>query len=138
MTDIPYGRQLTDLADNDPDGTALIFIARDGAQTSLSWCQLEQAANTWGRALRSKGVAFGDHIALCLPNSVELVNTVLAAWKIGAIPIPMRWDLPDWEQQRLLEVIDPAFVLDGSTAGDLQRAAATHSDAPLPVVVSPP
>ena len=36
--------------------------------------------------------------------------TVLAAWKVGAIPVPVRWDLPDWERERVLEVIDGVTV----------------------------
>ena len=108
---VPYGSQLTVRATADPNGTALIVIAKDGAETALTWAGLERAANRWARALQSSAVTQGAMVALSIPNSTELVVAALAAWKVGAIPIPMRWDLPDWEQQRLLEVIDPALVL---------------------------
>ena len=60
-------------------------------------------------------------VALSVPNSVELVAAALATWKIGAVPIPMRWDLPDWEQERLLEVISPAFVLTEDNVAEQPR-----------------
>ncbi len=137
MTEIPYGRQLTNLAQADPDGNALILMARDGTESVRSWSQLESAANSWGRALRATGVELGSYVALCVPNSIQLVVAALAAWKIGAVPVPMRWDLPDWELRRLLDVIDPAFVLDEATGSEMERQAAGESGDALPVVVSP-
>jgi bile acid-coenzyme A ligase len=75
-------------------------------------------------------------VALSVPNSVELIAAALATWKIGAVPIPMRWDLPDWEQQRLLEVIAPAFVLSEDNVTDLTTLAASQDDSALPDIVS--
>ena len=34
---------------------------------------------------------------------------MLATWKLGAVPVPVRWDLPDWECERVLQVIDAAI-----------------------------
>ena len=34
-----------------------------------------------------------------------------ATWKLGAVPVPVRWDVPDWELERLREVIDPRVYL---------------------------
>ena len=39
-----------------------------------------------------------------------MLSTV-AAWKLGAVPVPVRWDLPDWELERLREAIDAAVHL---------------------------
>ena len=76
-------------------------------------------------------------MVLALPNSVEIVLATLACWKVGAIPIPMRWDLPEWERERLLEVIEPTLVLDGGNCAAYAQAAAHQSDDALPDVVSP-
>jgi bile acid-coenzyme A ligase len=134
---IPYGRQLTVRAEADPDGTALIVVARDGSETSLSWSGLESAANRWARALQSCGATQDAMVALSVPNSVELVVAALATWKLGAIPIPMRWDLPDWEQERLLDVIDPALVLSEHNLPRLSDIARGEVDTALPEVISP-
>ena len=36
---------------------------------------------------------------------------MLATWKLGAVPIPVRWDVPDWELDRLKEVIEPKVYI---------------------------
>lgn len=134
---VAFGRRLTMLAVADPDGRALVVVARDGSERTLTWSGLDRAANQWGRVLESASVSQGAMVALSIPNSVELVVAALAAWKVGAVPVPMRWDLPDWEQQRLLDVIDPALVLSETNLTALADIARGESDSPLPEVVSP-
>jgi len=135
---VPYGRQLTERAEADPDGSALTVIARNGpTETTLTWQALERLANQWARTLQSSGVPPESMVALSIPNSVELVAATLATWKLGAVPVPMRWDLPYWEQQRLLDVIAPAFVLTEDNVAALSALAATLPDTVLPEAVSP-
>lgn len=134
---VPYGRQLTVRAEADPEGPALTLIKRDRTEVTLSWDALERLANQWARAMLASGATTESFVALSVPNSVELIAAALATWKIGAVPIPMRWDLPDWEQQRLLEVIAPAFVLSEDNVTDLTTLAASQDDSALPDIVSP-
>jgi len=134
---VPYGRQLTVRASDDPDGTALAVVAKDGAERALTWAGLERAANRWARGLKSSSVTQGAMVALSIPNSVELVVAALATWKLGAVPVPMRWDLPDWEQQRLLDVIDPALVLSETNLPAMAAVAQGEDDSALPEIVSP-
>jgi len=134
---IPFSRLLTMRAAANPDGTAMTVVSKAGTEQSLTWANLERAANQWGRALQAAGVAHGAMVALSIPNSTELVVATLAAWKIGAVPIPMRWDLPEWEQQRLLDVIEPALVLSEANVASLAGVARGEADSALPEVVSP-
>jgi bile acid-coenzyme A ligase len=134
---IPFSRLLTIRAEQNPGGTAMTVVAKTGAEEALTWADLERAANQWGRALQSSGVTQGSMVALSIPNSTELVLAALAAWKLGAVPIPMRWDLPDWEQQRLLDVIEPALVLSEANVASLVTAARGESDSALPELISP-
>ncbi|MDH6246754.1 AMP-binding protein [Mycobacterium sp. OTB74] len=134
---VPFGTQLTARAQADPDGIALTLVRTDGSERTLTWNSLECNANQWARALAERAVGVGDLVALSVPNSVELILGALAAWKVGAIPIPMRWDLPEWEQQRLLAVIDAKLVIDSGTADAVAREASRHDDAALPEVTSP-
>ena len=73
----------------------------------MTFAELDGRANQWGRALAATGAKIGSLVALAIPNSEQLVLAALGCWKIGAVPVPMRWDLPDWERSRVLEVIDP-------------------------------
>src|ERR1700757_2345205 len=132
---IPFGIRLQELAEQRGDDPALDTLAPDGAVHSLTFAQLDAQANQWGRALAADGANCGSLVALAIPNSEQLVLAVLGCWKIGAIPVPMRWDLPDWERSRVLEVIAPAVVLDEQSRHTLTSCAANQTQAPLPVVV---
>ncbi len=134
---IPFGTKLRQLADQRGDDVALTVIARDGDTQSLTFAELDGRANQWGRALSHAGARLGSLVALGIPNSEEFVLAALGCWKIGAVPVPMRWDLPDWERSRVLEVIAPAVALDDGTRAVLAARAAGESTEALPDVVSP-
>jgi bile acid-coenzyme A ligase len=134
---IPFGTKLQQLAERRPDDTAVTVIARDGSARSMTFAELDGRANQWGRALAAAGADVGSLVALAIPNSEELVLAALGCWKIGAVPVPMRWDLPDWERTRVLEVIDPAVIVDEQHRDALAARVADQSDEPLPAAVSP-
>lgn len=134
---IPFGTQLHRLACADPAGVGLVTVSPDGSESSLTWDELDRGANRWGRAMQEAGVSSGSHVALAIPNSEDLVLGILGCWKIGAVPIPMRWDIPDWERTRLLDVIQAALVVDEHSRAGLAAAAENQSDAPLPEALSP-
>src|SRR5690606_11937081 len=102
-----YGARSALLAELIPDRVALRVVARDGTATSLTRSELDARSNQVAHALVERGLGAGDRIAIGIANSIELVLAVWGAWKVGATPVPVRWDLPDWEQARVLEVIDP-------------------------------
>lgn len=134
---IPFGAKLRQLADQRPDDVALTVLAPDGRPQSSTFAELDARANQWGRALSGSGAQVGSLVALSIPNSEDLVLAVLGCWKIGAVPVPMRWDLPDWERSRVLEVIGPAVVVDDGTRDMLAARAADAAADSLPDVVSP-
>ncbi len=135
--EIPFGAKLRQLAEQRGDDVALTVIARDGTTLSLTFAELDRRANQWGRALAAAGAQVGLLVALSIPNSEEFVLAVLGCWKVGAVPVPMRWDLPDWERSRVLDVIGPAVTVDDETRDVLAARAAGESADPLPDVVSP-
>ena len=47
----------------------------------------------------------------------------VAAWKIGAVPVALRWDLPEWELTRVLEVLAPRAIFRGEPGDVVARAA---------------
>jgi bile acid-coenzyme A ligase len=134
---IPFGARLQRNAVADADGIALIIVAPDSTECTLTWQQLDHRANQWGRTLAGAGARTGSLIAIAIPNSEDLVCSALGCWKIGAVPVPMRWDLPDWERTRLLEAIDPTVTIDERNRATLAAAAGAESGAALPSAVSP-
>jgi bile acid-coenzyme A ligase len=134
---IPFAVRLHELARERGDDVAVVSVAADGNGSALSFAELDTHANQWGRALAKSGACAGSFVALAIPNSQSLVSAALGCWKIGAVPVPMRWDLPDWERSRVLGVVDPAVLVDERRVGALAALAARQSGEPLPPAVSP-
>lgn len=134
---VPFGTRLQDLAEQRGDEPALVTLAPDGNAQRLTFAQLDTRANQWGRALVAAGAEIGSLVALAIPNSEHLVLAALGCWKIGAVPVPMHWDLPEWERSRVLTAIEPAVIVDEQHRQALASYAADQSDRPLPAVVSP-
>jgi bile acid-coenzyme A ligase len=137
VEEVPFGTQLRRLAEADPAGVGLVVVARDGSEQVRTWSELAAGANQWGRALQAHSVAVGDRVALAVQNSVDLVLAVLGCWKAGAVPVPVRWDLPDWERERVLAVVDAAVVIDSETLPTLRALAATQDSHSVAELVSP-
>ncbi|XVQ14937.1 class I adenylate-forming enzyme family protein [Spirillospora sp. CA-255316] len=131
-----YSRQIAALADERPDDLAVRFCLLDGGEAAFTRSELHRRSSQVAGALQARGLGPGDRLALSLRNVPEFVFGALAAWKLGAVPVPMRWDLPDWELSRVREVIDPKVHLDPS---DLPWLRATAGDPvpALPDAVSP-
>jgi bile acid-coenzyme A ligase len=134
--EISYPRRLRDVADAQPDTIALRFRALTGEQQAVTFGELDRRSDQLAGALVARGVRGGALVPLALRNSPELIECIVAAWKLGAVPVPLRWDLPEWELTRLLEVVG-ADVEIGPT--DLAWIRATEDDPvpDLPDVVSP-
>jgi bile acid-coenzyme A ligase len=113
---ISYGRRLSQLAEERPkDEYALVFAPKAGTEIALTWLDLDARSNQMARALRRSGVDPGDRVGIKLKNSPEAIIGAFAAWKAGAVPIPIRWDLPAWEMSRLAPVIDVSLILDSGS-----------------------
>jgi bile acid-coenzyme A ligase len=134
---IPFGVRLHELARERGRDLAVVSVAADGSESALSFAELDTRANQWGRALAESGACTGSLVALAIPNSEGLVLATLGCWKVGAVPVPMRWDLPDWERSRVLDVVNPALLVDDQRAGVLASLASRQSGDPLPPAVSP-
>ncbi|MGO9040802.1 MAG: class I adenylate-forming enzyme family protein [Mycobacterium sp.] len=134
---IPFGVKLHELAEQRRDEPAVTIVALDGTAQSMTFGELDARANQWARALAAHGAGTGSLVALAIPNSLHLVLGTLGCWKIGAVPVPMHWDLPEWERDRVRAAIDPAVVVDEKSRWELEAQAVAESVSPLPPAVSP-
>jgi bile acid-coenzyme A ligase len=131
-----FGTQVQRWGAERPTDVALRCIGEDGSEQVLSWRQLDERSSQVARGLLDRGAEPGDRVAVALQNSPELVATILAAWKVGAVPVPLRWDLPDWEQARVLDVVAAQVAL-GADDLDWLASCADRAADPLPRAVSP-
>jgi acetyl-CoA synthetase len=76
-------------AARDPDRAALIRYGADGALAPTTYGDLKRASDGLAAFLRTGGVHAGDRVAILLPQSVETVVAHLAAYKLGAIAVPL-------------------------------------------------
>jgi bile acid-coenzyme A ligase len=129
-------RQLAAIAAARPDDIAYVHLAQDGGERAVTWQQLERRSSQVAGAMAARGAGFGDLVGLGIRNSPELLFTVFGAWKVGAVPVPVRWDVPDWELVRLKQAIDPKLYV---SPDDLTWIEATADDdvPDLPDVVAP-
>ncbi len=67
---------------------ALWIVEEDGSEQRYSFQQLARRSNQVANHLRSIGVRRGDRVLLMLGNDVALWDTMLAAFKLGAVVIP--------------------------------------------------
>ncbi len=135
MTEVPIGRILTLLAERDPQRPAIIW---EGHTTTRS--ELESTANRAARAFEALGVQRDAVVGIHLPNCTAFYVAAMAAWKLGATPMPLASAMPRRELEALVAVSQPALVVgavpaDGLTCPTLPsdfEPDATFDDGPLP------
>ena len=134
--EVSYVAQLRLQARERPDELVYWHIGRDGGEPGFTWSWIDRRSSQVARALGERGVGFADRVGIGLHNSPGFVLSVFATWKLGTVPVPVRWDLPDWELSRLLDVIEPRLYLSEDDAGWL-RATETVDAPPTEIAVSP-
>ncbi len=72
----------------EPDRLALIDVGADGDRY-FNYGQLRDLSNQTANLLRAHSIAGGDRIAILLPQTPETAYTHIAAYKLGAIAIPL-------------------------------------------------
>jgi acetyl-CoA synthetase len=77
-----------DLIAQGNDAPALWIVEADGSEQRLSFAQLSARSGQVANFLRTQGVRRGDRVLVMLGNEVALWETMLAAFKLGAVVIP--------------------------------------------------
>jgi len=106
MPMISYPRRLANLAAADPDRLAVTDEHR-----SVTRAELESLASDTAEEFAALGVGPGDIVVLALPNCVEFIAAMIAAWKVGATPTPVSSRLPKRELDGIIELAAPALIV---------------------------
>jgi acetyl-CoA synthetase len=69
--------------------TAIVHVSEDGTAERISFDELHRRACRLANALLAHGVARGDRIGVLLPQCPEAAVAHLAAYRIGAIAVPL-------------------------------------------------
>ena len=85
----------------DAVGDRVALVCGDARCT---YARLEERANRLAHHLRAQGVGPGDHVAIYLENCPEYLETMLACFKVRAVPINVNYRYVEDELIYLLEV----------------------------------
>jgi 3-oxocholest-4-en-26-oate---CoA ligase len=118
-----FGTAFESVADAVPDGTAVVHGGR-----RRSWGELDERAAGLAAALRELGLGPESKVAFYLYNSSEYLETLLACFKLRAVPANVNYRYTEQELAYLLENSDAeAVVFHGSLGG---RVGAVREQAP--------
>jgi amino acid adenylation domain-containing protein len=96
-----------------PERTALAF----GAQT-VSYGELDTAANRLAHHLRTLGVGAESRVAVLVDRSPELVTALLAVWKAGGAYVPID---PSYPAKRIAAMCEAAGVRTAVTSSAYEQ-----------------
>jgi amino acid adenylation domain-containing protein/thioester reductase-like protein len=89
-----------------PDACALEF-----EQTTLTYAQLNQAANRLARHLQRRGAAPGSFVGVALERSIELVVALFAVLKAGCAYVAIDPEYPEERVRAMLQDASPSALL---------------------------
>ncbi|MQA13236.1 MAG: long-chain-fatty-acid--CoA ligase [Pseudonocardiaceae bacterium] len=112
-----HGEQLARAARLHPDRIA--FSYRDERR---SYAETDERVTRLARALQDRGVQRGDRVAVHMFNRLEVVESYLAACRLGAIAVPVNFRLVADEVAYILSDAEPSALLVDS---DLAATSAT-------------
>ncbi|MEM6940066.1 MAG: AMP-binding protein [Pseudomonadota bacterium] len=102
-----------------PQARALL----DSSGASWDWTTLDQASDALADRLRGAGVEPTDRVLLLSENCAAAVAALFAAWKIGAVIVPVNARMTEGEVTRIISHATPAAVL---TTSAVSGEAARH------------
>lgn len=133
-----FHEQFAFLAETRGDVDALV-----DATGTVTFAELDAHTNRLARLFQDRGVAHGDFVLISTPVGSLMMQAAIAAWKVGAVPMPVSDRLVQSELDAIIEVGAPALAVD-TTDRTMDVPRITHTDEaqrfsadPLPAVVSP-
>ncbi|KZN40568.1 hypothetical protein N474_01085 [Pseudoalteromonas luteoviolacea CPMOR-2] len=121
--DYPANKSIIDLVSAQCNATP-DRIALQAPSSQYSYDELEQAILKMAGLLQSKGIEKGDVVAIIAPPSSELVISILAVLKCGAVYCPIDIATPNGRIDYMLNHAEAKLVLDMSDQ-DLATAVET-------------
>ena len=98
--------RLEQLANSDPGRPALTC-----GETTRSRAELVTRIRRLAGLFAARGVAEGSVVAVCLPNSTGLVESLFGAWAVGGVPMPLSPRMPAPERDAIIELAEPQLLV---------------------------
>lgn len=134
-----FGQELRRLSDADPGRPAVTVRDETLTRTELG-DRIDRLAGLFAQL----GVRAGTTVTIGLPNSIEFVESMFAAWVLGAVPQPISPRLPSAEHTAIVELADPSLVVGvgaddtgGQPTLEVVPKSVPRSDQPIERAVAP-
>lgn len=105
-----FGERIDQISVRRPDDPALIFAPVASNETVVTWRQLVTRSNQIARMLTQRDVDARSAVVVGAWNRPEHILVTIAAWKLGALVLPLRAVLPARERDEILSLAKPAIV----------------------------
>ena len=147
---IPWGTRISQLAAEHPAKAAIVFAPQDGRRhETTSWRELDEGSNRVARLFQDQGLDENSTLVIGLGNCPTHLLAAIAAWKCGALVLPVSSRMPAPERDAILALAQPQLVVSewadiphaNLRESDLRRASAAnapHSPAPLAAICAHP
>jgi acyl-CoA synthetase (AMP-forming)/AMP-acid ligase II len=113
------------VADAVPDRDAVVC-----GGTRRSYAQLDDRSTRLAHVIAARGARPGDHVALMMRNSIEHLESMIACFKLRAVPINVNYRYVDDELEYVLRDADAVGVVhDGEIRDRVARVTARCPDA---------
>lgn len=106
-----------------PHRTALV-----GPDRTLTYAELARRTARLAGALSRLGVGHGDRVAYLGVNAVEVLETFFAAWRLGAIAVPLNYRLSGTEIRYMLDDSGASVLVHSGDTNALIAAADPRPD----------
>jgi acyl-coenzyme A synthetase/AMP-(fatty) acid ligase len=83
-----FGTDVVDRWARENDGPALIWCNEAGAERVYRYSEIARLSDQFAAVLQNQGVRKGDRIIIMLPRLPEWMVAMVAAFKVGAVPVP--------------------------------------------------
>ena len=143
---LSWNQRISQLAASHPDKPAIIFIPLAGEHRRISWRELDEHSNRIARWMASQGIDEESRVAIGLFNSPEHYFAAIAAWKLGALVLPLAGNAPARERNSMLDVFCPSLVIadwgdtdwSAFSAAEMMSESAPGDASKLPDVIPHP
>src|SRR5216684_4484289 len=102
-------------------------VALEWEGAEFTFGEIETRSNRVAHALRGRGLAKGDRLAVYLANRIELIDLYLACARLGVIFVPINILYRDREIAHIVNDTEPRLFVDESMLASL---VSSHDDRP--------
>ncbi|EST34196.1 benzoate-CoA ligase family protein [Streptomyces roseochromogenus] len=106
------------------NGDRVSLVTKEG---ELTYSRLHERVCRTARVLAEARIAPGDRVVTVLPDGVDAVACVLAAMRLGAVPVPVSPMLPLDDQREVVADCGPRAVVVQDAEGELARELTEHA-----------